>query len=240
MITAWCNSPWKRAFDLAGAVLLLVPLLPVMGAIAVVIRLTSPGPVLFRQGRPGRGAREFQIYKFRTMREEQGGQGPVLTRANDPRLTGIGRLLRRWKLDELPQLFNVLRGDMSFVGPRPQPTKLWAHFDEAPAVLSVRPGVTGAATLAYRNEEELLQPLSAEEVEAAYIRTLMPRKMQLDLQYLSRASFASDLGLIARTVACVFLKSAAGEAPRVAAPPAAARPQAEVRLGQRTSGSRAD
>ncbi len=115
--------------------------------------------------------------------------------------------MRQWKLDELPQLFNVLRGEMSFVGPRPQPTKLWrepALFDDAAIVLSVRPGITSQATLVFRNEEEVLAPLSGDEVEEVYLRTLMPLKLKIEIEYLRQATFASDMRILMRTVSRVF------------------------------------
>src|SRR6266581_6674842 len=158
-INSWCNSIWKRAFDITLAGILLSLLLPFLIVLAVAVKLTSKGTILFRQRRPGRDGREFQIMKFRTMVVNEKSPGPVLTRADDPRVTWIGRRLRKWKLDELPQLLNVFRGDMSFVGPRPQPTKLWKDTsiqEQASYVLSVRPGITSQATLNFRNEEELL------------------------------------------------------------------------------------
>src|SRR5262249_6340030 len=125
VLSPWYSSRWKRIFDvLLATLLLLLAALPML-VIAVLVKLTSPGPVLFRQPRPGKDAREFCILKFRSMIDSRPEQGPVLTRAADPRITKFGGFMRRWKLDELPQLFNVLRGEMSFVGPRPQPTKLW-------------------------------------------------------------------------------------------------------------------
>jgi len=175
--------------------------------LAAAVKLTSRGPVLFKQSRPGRNRREFSILKFRTMIVNSGQTGPVLTRALDPRVTWLGRHMRKWKLDELPQLFNVLRGEMSFVGPRPQPTRLWnepAIHDDASLVLSVRPGLTSHATLVFRNEEDVLAPLSPDEVEEVYQRTLMPVKLKLEIQYLCKASFWGDLWIILRTIARVF------------------------------------
>jgi lipopolysaccharide/colanic/teichoic acid biosynthesis glycosyltransferase len=143
--------------------------------------------------------------KFRTMAMAANGthSGPILTRADDPRVTWIGRHLRKWKLDELPQLLNVLRGDMSFVGPRPQPTKLWKDTsiqERSFYVLSVRPGITSHATLNFRNEEELLSPLTSEEVEEVYLKTIMPFKLELELEYLSRANLGSDMRIVFETI----------------------------------------
>lgn len=203
VVSPWCHSVGKRACDLLGSVLLLMLFLPVMIFIALAVKITSPGPVLYRQRRPGMNGHEFSILKFRTMRDARRHAGPVLTRAEDPRVTWFGRHIRKWKLDELPQLFNVLRGEMSFVGPRPQPTKLWKELsiqDQVAIVLSVRPGITSQATLNFRNEEELLAPLSSEELEEVYISSIMPLKLQMDVEYLRDASFGSDLSLILRTI----------------------------------------
>jgi len=207
VVSPWCHSPWKRAFDLTGSLLLLIVLSPLMVLLALAVKLTSPGPVFFRQRRPGKDGREFAILKFRTMLNSRERAGPLLTRAADPRVTSFGRFMRKWKLDELPQLLNVLRGEMSFVGPRPQPTSLWSRpsiAGDAAHVLSVCPGITSQATLNFRNEEELLAPLSFEEVEDVYMQTLMPIKLRMELEYLERATFESDLRIILQTAVRVF------------------------------------
>lgn len=210
-VSAWCNSPWKRCLDSCGAICLLIMLSPVMVCVAVAVKLTSRGPILFRQRRPGRNRQEFAILKFRTMLDGRHQPGPVLTKAADPRVTWFGRYLRKWKLDELPQLLNVLSGSMSFVGPRPQPTKLWSEpliQNESSYVLSVRPGITSYATLNFRNEEELLAPLTSEELENVYLKTIMPVKLKMELEYLSRASFGGDLAIIMRTALRIFHRKA--------------------------------
>jgi lipopolysaccharide/colanic/teichoic acid biosynthesis glycosyltransferase len=202
-VSPWWNSTGKRVLDILGAVVLLLLLWPVMMVVALVIRWDSDGPALFRQLRPGRGRREFRIFKFRTMMISGEVSGPATTSAVDRRVTGVGRFLRRWKLDELPQLFNVFRGEMSFVGPRPLPTKLWeGSFDslEAVAVLSVRPGVTSLATIQFRNEEGLLSDIQDESLEDFYAEKILPAKMEIDLEYLSRATFGSDVSVILRTL----------------------------------------
>ncbi len=207
-ISPWCNSIPKRTLDFIWAALLIVLFSLPMLVVAVLVKVTSPGPTLFRQRRPGRGGREFTILKFRTMSISDGSSGPMLTRAHDPRLTWIGRHLRKWKLDELPQLFNVLRGEMSFVGPRPQPTRLWKDPSIrklAAVVLSVRPGITSEATLKFRNEETVLAPLSTEQVEEVYLRTLMPLKLRIEKEYLAAATFMSDCRVILRTVGRVLV-----------------------------------
>jgi len=183
--------------------ILLCVLSPLLIVLALAVKITSKGDILFRQRRPGRAGREFYIMKFRTMVVNEESPGPVLTRADDPRVTWIGRRLRKWKLDELPQLLNVFRGDMSFVGPRPQPTKLWKDAsiqEQASYVLSVRPGITSQATLNFRNEEELLAPLTSEEVEDVYLKTIMPVKLEMEVEYLRRASFRSDMDIIFETM----------------------------------------
>jgi lipopolysaccharide/colanic/teichoic acid biosynthesis glycosyltransferase len=205
--SSWCNSGIKRAWDFFWSAFLLILLAPVLLATTVAVKLSSPGPVLFRQRRPGKGGREFTIYKFRTMVVNRQKAGPVLTKALDPRVTWLGRYLRKWKLDELPQLFNVLCGEMSFVGPRPQPTILWKEpsiKDDAALVLSVRPGITSTATLAFRNEEEVLAPIAYDRVEEVYLRTLMPLKLKMEVQYLGAASFRSDLKILMQTMGRIF------------------------------------
>ncbi|HWX54664.1 MAG TPA: sugar transferase [Verrucomicrobiae bacterium] len=208
-VSPWCSSSLKRAFDLVGAVILLIALLPLLIAVGLAVKLTSRGTILFRQNRPGRNGAEFVIAKFRTM--TNGGQGPMMTRADDPRVTRLGRHLRKWKLDELPQLLNVLKGEMSFVGPRPLPTSHWTGLaaekpKECLCVFSVRPGVTSQATVNFRNEEDLLTPSSPEEVEKVYMRAIMPVKLKMDIDYLRKASFASDLRIIFKTVLRVFYR----------------------------------
>ncbi|HLY97442.1 MAG TPA: sugar transferase [Candidatus Angelobacter sp.] len=206
-VSSWCSSPWKRVCDLAGAVFLLLIFLPLMLIAALGVKLSSPGPVFFRQRRPGRGGREFSIVKFRTMLDGRNTPGPVLTRAADPRVTWLGNYMRKWKVDELPQLWNVLAGEMSFVGPRPQPTRLWQHKSirrQAACVLSVRPGITSRATVNFRHEEALLGPLRPEEVEEVYTRTIMPLKLNMEIEYLKQATFLGDLAIICRTVLRIF------------------------------------
>jgi lipopolysaccharide/colanic/teichoic acid biosynthesis glycosyltransferase len=203
----WCNSSWKRGCDILAAILLLIVCLPVMILLALGVKLSSRGPVFFRQRRPGKNRHEFSILKFRTMRDSRHDRGSAITRPCDPRVTLFGRFMRKWKLDELPQLFNVLRGEMSLVGPRPLPTSHWRQplvQEEAACVLSVRPGITSQATLRFRNEEELLAPFSVEEVEEVYMRAFMPVKVRIELEYLQGASFTSDLSIVFKTAFRIF------------------------------------
>lgn len=180
-----------------SALLILSPLLMV---IAVAIRLTSGRPVLFRQWRTGRYGRQFQLIKFRTM-ESSSVDGPSLTRAGDPRVTSIGKWLRTSKLDELPQFLNVLSGDMSLVGPRPDLEEFWNWAPSSVCqALALRPGLTGAASIAFCNEESLLAQIEPDQVATFYRETLLPTKARLDLEYASRATFVSDCGILLRTL----------------------------------------
>jgi lipopolysaccharide/colanic/teichoic acid biosynthesis glycosyltransferase len=192
--TDWCNSAGKRLFDLVVAGVGLVVLAPVLLSAAVAIEVTSEGDALFRQERVGRRQEPFTIYKFRTMCDGAEFCGPSVTNRDDPRMTRLGRWLRRFKIDELPQLYNVLRGDMSLVGPRP---KLKSH--ECMQML-VRPGITGAATLLFNREEELLAQVPPELIERYTVQVLNPVKARLDMRYAQHGSFVSDLQLLVATV----------------------------------------
>jgi lipopolysaccharide/colanic/teichoic acid biosynthesis glycosyltransferase len=179
-------------FDCAVAALALVTLSPVMLLVSLLVWVSSKGPILFRQTRMGRNGWTFEILKFRSMHVSE--LGPAVTKAGDSRLTSIGGFLRKSKLDELPQLVNVLRGDMSLVGPRP---KLPHHQTYT---LRVRPGVTGAASLAFRDEERFLHHVPEHALDACQINLLMPLKRKLDDEYSSGASLLSDVTLLWRTV----------------------------------------
>ncbi len=191
-----------RLLDVALAAVGLLLLTPVLAAIAFAVKLTSRGPVLFRAKRVGKGGRPFTLFKFRTMFVSASSDQPRLTRRGDVRVTPVGRILRRWKLDELPQLYNVLRGDMSLVGPRPEDPKYVALYtpDER-RVLAVRPGITSAVSLAYLDEEALLD---REDWEQHYIGVVMRDKLRRELADLERRSIASYLGVIMRTLLTVF------------------------------------
>lgn len=196
----WITSRRRRCMDVAVAAGALSILWPFLLAAALLVRFTSAGPILFRQRRMGRNGREFTLYKFRSMcvREHC---GPHVTVMGDARITPIGAFLRRFKLDELPQFWNVLRGDMSLVGPRPKlPHHEGLH-------LLCRPGITGAATLAFRREEELLAGIPHHELDAFYEQVIKPEKARLDLDYIRTATFRSDLRLIWKTVACCLQSS---------------------------------
>lgn len=194
----WAMSSIRRALDFTLAGAALVAFSPLMAVAAALVRFGSSGPILFRQRRMGRDGREFTLYKFRSMRDESGATS-CITVSGDSRITRVGLLLRRYKLDELPQFWNVLRGDMGLVGPRP---KLPHH--EA-LHMTYRPGITGAATLAFRNEEELLSRIPEEQLESFYENFIKPAKAHLDREYMSSASPATDLKILWRTAtSCLF------------------------------------
>jgi lipopolysaccharide/colanic/teichoic acid biosynthesis glycosyltransferase len=170
-----------------------------MCVIAVLIKRGSPGPVFFTQERMGRNGSVFRLYKFRTMTEDAHRSGPQVTSKGDPRVTGIGRALRKYKLDELPQLLNVIKGDMSLVGPRPEVKKYADAFSgEYSSILRVNPGITDYAALEFRNEEEILAGYP--DVEDAYTRVILPEKITLYKKYINEMGFMADLKILFRTV----------------------------------------
>lgn len=198
-VSSWVDSPLRRCFDFLLALVALIIAAPLMGLAALFVYVDSPGPILFRQSRTGQYRELFTLYKFRSMRAAS--PGPSLTVDGDSRITRIGALLRRYKLDELPQIINVLKGDLSLVGPRPKLPHLEA------LELPYRPGITGIATLAFRNEEKILAELRDCHVERFYESCIKPRKAQLDRQYMRNATLWTDLGLICRTVRSCLLHS---------------------------------
>jgi len=204
-VSLWTQSGAKRKFDLVLALPLVIATMPLMLVIAFAIRISSSGPIFFRQQRCGRTGQKFDLWKFRTMQHHGNETGPALTRSGDPRITRVGRLLRKWKLDELPQLFNVLRGDMSLVGPRPDMPEYIAELPAGQlAILSLRPGITGWATLHFRHEEQLLATVSPEQLRNFYVQSLLPEKIRLDLEYGQRATMWSDFGILLKTLKAVF------------------------------------
>ena len=190
----------KRLFDLLLSSIGLLLLAPLLLLIALLIKLDSPGPVMFRQERVGRFGRPFHIHKFRTMQHDPAGQGLLITVGADRRITRVGAVLRQTKLDELPQLLDVWRGAMSLVGPRPEVPRYVAHYPQAlrDKVLSVRPGITDIASIEYRDEGAVLA--RAADPERAYIHEVLPHKLALAAQYVERSSLWLDAWLIARTV----------------------------------------
>jgi lipopolysaccharide/colanic/teichoic acid biosynthesis glycosyltransferase len=196
---------WKRLLDVTVAALALLALSPLIGLVALAVKLDSRGPVFFRCGRVGRGGRHLAMLKFRKMRD--GVSGPPLTAAQDDRFTRIGRFLAKTKLDEIPQFWNVLRGGMSLVGPRPEDPAIVDHHREQYAeILSVRPGITGLSQLAFANEAEILD---VDDRLHDYVERILPQKMGLDRLYVERRSLWMDIRILAWTVAAVVLGKAA-------------------------------
>lgn len=190
---------FKRLFDIlvsaAGLLILALPLI----LIAIVIKATSEGPVFFRQERIGKDGVPFKIFKFRSMVVNAEAIGMLITVGEDPRITKIGHFIRKTKVDELPQLINVLNGTMSFVGPRPEVARYVALYDERQKnVLKIRPGITDLASIKYRSESEILD--QAEDPEYTYIHEIMPEKLRLNLEYIEKMSVPYDLGLILKTL----------------------------------------
>ena len=196
----------KRAFDAALAGIGLVLLSPALAVIALRIKTGSPGPILYRGKRVGLNGETFDMLKFRTMVVNADRIGGSSTPEDDPRVTPIGKTLRRYKLDELPQLINVLKGDMSFVGPRPQVQ--WAvdlYTPKEREILKVRPGITDEASLRFANEAEILK--GSKDPDKDYIEKIHPEKMRLSLEYVRNRSFPGDLSIIARTAQAIFKPS---------------------------------
>jgi len=194
----------KRVFDLAVALVGLIILAPVFAVIAVLIKLDSPGPVFFKGERVGQYGKIFYMLKFRSMVVDAPQKGPAITCKDDPRVTRIGRFLRKTKLDELPGLVNVLRGEMSLVGPRPEaPVWVERYTPQQRAVLTVKPGITGMVQIKYRNEEKFL---SGSNLEAEY-SIIMNDKLSIDLEYVENRSFALDLYILIQTAAALLSTS---------------------------------
>lgn len=188
----------KRALDFSVAAAALIAVSPLMAAIAVAVRLSSPGPAVFKQERVGRWGKPFLLLKFRSMRCGK-AEGPLVTAGGDPRITSLGRLIRRTKLDELPQLWNVLVGDMSLVGPRPEVRRYVEVFPvDYQRILSVRPGITDLAALRFYREEELLA--SSPDPERTYIAEVLPQKIKLYLEYVETRSLALDFRILLKTL----------------------------------------
>ncbi len=193
--------------DIVGATLGLLLLAPLMLLTAMWIKLDSTGSVLFLQLRVGRYGEPFQIYKFRSMVTGAPGMGPSITVAEDPRITRAGKFLRRYKLDELPQLWNVLVGDMSLVGPRPEVPEYVALYTNAQKekILSLRPGITDLASLEFSNESDLLA--ASEEIRTSYATSILPRKLRLYESYVDERSLALDLRIVFATIMVLLFRA---------------------------------
>lgn len=194
---------FKRCFDITASFFGILFLLIPFAAVAVAVKCSSRGPVFFRQVRVGKNGREFRIYKFRTMVADAEKKGMQITVGGDSRVTGIGRVLRKTKVDELPQLFNVFAGQMSFVGPRPEvPHYVDMYSDYQKNVLRIKPGITEMASIVYRDENDVLA--KSEDPERTYIEEIMPEKIKLNMQYMQKMNVFYDIYLIFRTFAAVL------------------------------------
>lgn len=191
-----------RMLDFVVSLIGLILLGPLFLLLGVLIKADSAGPVFFQAERIGQGGKPFHLVKFRSMVSHAALRGPGITTAGDERITRMGRLLRRSKLDELPQLYNVLKGEMSLVGPRPEDPRYVALFTpEQRRLLEVRPGITSPASLRYRHEERLLD---GPDWERVYVEQVMPHKLQIELAYMERRTWLTDLNLIFQTVLALF------------------------------------
>jgi len=193
----------KRIFDFLTSLVGFILLSPLFLLVALWVRLDSPGPVFFRQERVGLHGRTFRIHKFRTMRTDAERRGLQITVGSDSRITRAGAFLRKYKLDELPQLLDVLAGEMSLVGPRPEVPRYVAHYpgDVRERILSVRPGITDWASIKFRNENELLS--NASDAERTYIEQILPIKQRMHLEYVATRSFGGDLRILLQTLGAV-------------------------------------
>lgn len=193
----------KRIFDFTVSLIGIIIISPILLVISILIKLGSKGPILFKQIRVGKNGKPFKIFKFRTMVVDAEKKGMQITVGRDSRITKSGHVLRKTKLDELPQLFNVLTGEMSFVGPRPEVPRYVEMYDENQKnILKVRPGITDLASIEYRNENDILAKSS--DPEATYINEIMPKKIELNIEYLKNMSVLYDIKLIIRTVLVVI------------------------------------
>jgi lipopolysaccharide/colanic/teichoic acid biosynthesis glycosyltransferase len=189
----------KRLFDIFSSLIGLIILSPFLFIISLLVLFSSPGGIFYRQTRVGKNDKNFRLWKFRTMKPDSDKKGLLTVGGRDPRVTGIGYFLRKYKMDELPQLINVLVGEMSLVGPRPEVRKYVDMYSpEQLRVLDVQPGITDYASIEYSNENELLAKSS--DPEKTYIEEIMPAKLKLNMKYIEEKSLATDLKIIFRTI----------------------------------------
>ncbi|NIO20293.1 MAG: sugar transferase [Candidatus Aenigmarchaeota archaeon] len=193
----------KRIFDIFTSLVGLVIISPLILIASILIKMDSEGPVFFKQWRIGKDGKQFRVYKLRTMVRDADKISGQITKANDPRITRIGKLLRRYEIDELPTLINVLKGDMSIVGPRPEVPKYFKHYDNLKyrEVLSVQPGITDLGTMTFRDEAKYL---CGQNHEAIYEKEILPHKLDLYLEYVHNRSFLVDLKIILKTIALIL------------------------------------
>lgn len=193
----------KRSFDIFFSFFGLIILSPLFLLIFVMVKTDSKGPVIYKQTRVGKNGKDFAVLKFRSMKQDSDSKGLLTVGGKDPRITKTGYFIRKYKLDELPQLINVLKGDMSFVGPRPEVRKYVLLYDEVQKkVLDVNPGITDVASIKYRNENEMLE--GSDDPESFYIKVIMPVKLKMNLEYINDRSFFKDIKVILNTLKTVF------------------------------------
>ena len=193
----------KRSFDIFFSFFGLIILSPLFLLIFVMVKTDSRGPVIYKQTRVGKNGKDFAVLKFRSMKQDSDSKGLLTVGGKDPRITKTGYFIRKYKLDELPQLINVLKGDMSFVGPRPEVRKYVLLYDEVQKkVLDVNPGITDVASIKYRNENEMLE--GSDDPESFYIKEIMPVKLKMNLEYINDRSFFKDIKVILNTLKTVF------------------------------------
>jgi lipopolysaccharide/colanic/teichoic acid biosynthesis glycosyltransferase len=193
----------KRVFDVVVSAVILLILSPLLLVLALAVKLDSPGPVFYKQTRVGRYNKEFKIYKFRTMVQDADKIGPPLTMGKDPRITRVGSIIRKLRLDEFSQLLNVLNGTMSLVGPRPEVRRyVDAYTPEDMATLLIRPGITAPSSIAFKDEDRLLK--RGGDPEKIYKEKILPPKMKLNLNYMKDISVGNDIKIMFQTVAAVF------------------------------------
>lgn len=194
----------KRLFDIIFSFLGVIFLFPLFLIIVILIKISSKGPIIFKQERVGKNFKKFYLYKFRTMIIEAEKKGSSITTANDPRITKIGKFLRKFKLDEFPQLINVLKGDISFVGPRPELEKFVDIFkNDYRDILRIKPGITDYASICYKDENELIK--DKENPEKYYINEILPKKIELYKKYLNEMNIVLDIKLIIKTLCKMFI-----------------------------------
>lgn len=193
----------KRSFDIFFSFFGLIILSPLFLLIFVLVKTDTKGPVIYKQTRVGKNGKDFAVLKFRSMKQDSESKGLLTVGGKDPRITKTGYFIRKYKLDELPQLINVLKGDMSFVGPRPEVRKYVLLYDEVQKkVLDVNPGITDVASIKYRNENEMLE--GSDDPESFYIKEIMPVKLKMNLEYINDRSFFKDIKVILNTLKTVF------------------------------------
>jgi lipopolysaccharide/colanic/teichoic acid biosynthesis glycosyltransferase len=203
----------KRVFDILFSLTVLILLFPVLIIIGIFIKLDSKGGIFFRQKRVGKDSKEFSIIKFRTMKVGADRNGLLTVGEKDPRITSVGYYLRRYKLDELPQFINVLKGEMSVIGPRPEVRKyVELYSDEQKKILSVKPGITDYSSIEYSDESEILSHYA--DADDAYVKIIMPRKIEKSLSYIRTKSFSGDLKILWLTFRKILFKSSSGKVNR--------------------------